>query len=147
MSFGLTINITKTETMILNFKQNVDYPSSIVILKKKELKIVQEFKYLGSYLNYNEPNTGDTEVNHRIQLARLKFAEMSNVLQNFSINLSTRISFLNRFIRSRITYSCQNWNLTTDQYNRLDICYRNLLRRMVRGVVFSLLMKVMEIIG
>ena len=36
------------------------------------------------------------------------------------------------FVRSRLTYSCQNWNLTTAQFVKLDITYRTLLRRMVR---------------
>ena len=39
----------------------------------------------------------------------------------------------NMFIRSRLTYSCQNWNLSAHQYERIDVTYRNLLRRMVRG--------------
>ena len=34
--------------------------------------------------------------------------------------------FLNSFVRSRLCYSCQ-------KYDRLDVAYRVLLRRMVRG--------------
>ena len=41
--------------------------------------------------------------------------------------------FLNIFVRSRLCYSCQNWNLTQHQYDRLDVAYRVFLRRMVRG--------------
>ena len=41
--------------------------------------------------------------------------------------------FLNSFVRSRLCYSCQNWNLTQHQYDRLDVAYRVFLRRMVRG--------------
>ena len=41
--------------------------------------------------------------------------------------------FLNSFVRSRLTYACQNWNLTKLQYDRLDVTYRVFLRRMVRG--------------
>ena len=40
--------------------------------------------------------------------------------------------FLNSFVRSRLCYSCQNWNLTQHQYDRLDVAYRVFLRRMVR---------------
>ena len=29
-------------------------------------------------------------------------------------------------------YSCQNWNLTKAQFDKLDVTYRNLLRRMIR---------------
>jgi len=131
-NFGLSINVSKTESMIMN-QSSDEYPNSIVNLKQSPLNNVREFKYLGSYLHYDEPNTGDVELNHRIQMANCKFAELSNLLQNFRINLRTRVKFLNSFVRSRLTYSCQNWNLSSGQYDRLDVCYRVLLRRMVRG--------------
>ena len=41
-----------------------------------------EFKYLGSYISQNEPNTGDIEINHRIQMAYAKFATMTNLPQS-----------------------------------------------------------------
>ena len=41
---------------------------------------------------------------------------------------------LNSSVCSRLTtYLCQNWNLTVGQFEKLDITYRNLLRRMIRG--------------
>ena len=107
--------------------------SSIANLRGVDLKNVIIFRYLGAYINCQEPNTGDSEVNQRIQLACVKFAELSNLLQNFHINLRTRVSFLNCFVRSRLTYACQNWSLNTNQLNRLDITYRTFLRRMVRN--------------
>ena len=61
-----------------------------------------------------------------------KFASMSNLLQNHGIHLSMRVKFLNSFVRSRLMYSCKNWNLTTAQFVKLDVTYRTLLRRMVR---------------
>lgn len=128
--FGLTINNTKTETMILN--ADVVLPS-IAKLRGVDLKNVSMFRYLGAYINCQEPNTGDSEINQRIQLACVKFAELSNLLQNFHINLRTRILFLNCFVRTRLTYACQNWCLTTNQLDRLDITYRTFLRRMVRN--------------
>ena len=135
-NFGLSINVSITETMIINDKyiqSEEEYPSSIINLKSTPLKNVTTFKYLGSYLHYEEPNTGETELNHRIQMANAKFAEMMNLLQNHKIHLRTRICFLNSYVRSRLTYSCQNWTLTSSQYNLLDVVYRSFLRRMIRG--------------
>ena len=88
--------------------------------------------YLRSCISSNKPNTGDIEINFRIQMALGKFASMSNLLQNHGIHLSTRVKFLNSFVRSKLPYSCQNQNLTTAQFVKLDITYRTLLRRMVR---------------
>ncbi|XP_066919456.1 uncharacterized protein [Clytia hemisphaerica] len=134
-NFGLTINKSKTETMILNHDiLGVDeYPKSIVSINDTPLNNVPKFKYLGCYIDYLDPNTGDAEINHRIQMASVKFSQMSNLLQNFHINLKTRVKFLNSFIRSRLTYSCQNWNINQKQFDRIDTAYRTFLRRMVRN--------------
>ena len=40
---------------------------------------------------------------------------------------------MNSFVRSRLTYACQNWNLKQTQFDRLDSCYTTFLRRIVRG--------------
>ena len=40
---------------------------------------------------------------------------------------------MNSFIRTRLVYGCQNWNVSTQQCNRIDVTYRKFLRRMVRG--------------
>ena len=130
--FGLKINELKTETMIVNCTEP-DYPKSIISLRNIPIKNVEKFKYLGAFTKYDQPNTGDVELSYRIQTAVSKFVEMSTLLQNVKINLKTRITFFNMFIRSRLTYSRQNWNLTAHQYERIDVTYRNLLRRMVRG--------------
>ena len=134
-NYGLSINNSKTETMIINHKylSSLEYPKTIISLNNMALKNVETFKYLGAHLHHNEPCTGDTEINHRIQMAYVKFAEMSNLLQNFKVNLYTRILFLNCFVRSRLTYACQTWNLNSLQYQKLDVSYRLLLRKMVRS--------------
>ena len=133
VSFGLSVNVQKTETMILNHPVISPYPKSIVELNECQLSNVSEFKYLGAYLDCNQPNTGEKEINHRIQLANAKFQQLSNLIQNFRINLKTRILFLNSFVRSRLVYACQNWNLTQQQLDRVNAVYRKLLRRMIRG--------------
>ena len=130
-NFGLTINKTKTETMILNHSD--DHPNSIISIDETPLNNVKTFKYLGCYIDCLDPNTGDAEINHRIQIANIKFSQMSNLLQNFNINLKTRVQFLKSYVRSRLTYSCQNWNVNQNQLDRIDTTYRIFLRRMVRN--------------
>ena len=75
---------------------------------------------------------GDIEINYHTQVAYAKLATMTNLHQNFKIYLRIRIMFLNSFVRSRLAYSCQNWNLTVGQLEKLDCTYGNLLRRMMR---------------
>ena len=119
--------------MILNHSYTgIQYSKSIITLRKVSLKNSSELKYLGSLVS-SEPNIGDIEINHRIQLAQMKFASMTNLLQNRNISLRTKITFLNSFVRSRLVYSCQNWNPTTNQFEKIDIVYRQFLKRMIKG--------------
>ena len=129
-SYGLRINTDKTVTMVLN-TENTD--ETIVNLRNSNLKNVNLFNYLGAFIAASQPETGESEINHRIQLPSVKFAEMSNLLQNFHVNLHTRVEFLNFFVRSRLTYASQNWSLTTNQFDRLDTTYRTLLRHIIRN--------------
>jgi len=110
-----------------------DYPTSIISLGDTPLKNVADFTYLGSNINNEEPSTGDGEINNRIQIATSKFNEMSNLFQNHRINLHTRVRFLDSYVRSRLVYACQNWNLSSNQLERLNTTYRSFLRRMVRN--------------
>ena len=76
---------------------------------------------------------GDIKINHDIPMTYAKFGTMTNLVQNSKIPLKTRVKFLNNFVYSRLTSSCQNRNLTVGQLENLDIRYRNHLRRMIRG--------------
>ena len=81
--FGLSTNVQKTDTIMLNLPPDLTYPSSITELNRQQLINVLEFKYLGACVNHNQPNFGEREINHRIQLAVVKFSQLSNFLQNF----------------------------------------------------------------
>ena len=39
---------------------------------------------------------------------------------------------LNSMVRSRLTYSCQTWNLNVQQQQRIRSCYNAMLRKMIR---------------
>ncbi len=56
-----------------------------------------------------------------------------NLLLNCNIYLQTRIIFLRAYIRSRLTFNCQSWVLTTEQSNKIDATWRTFLRKMIRG--------------
>ena len=81
---------------------------SIITLRNTLINNVENFKYLGAFIKHDQPSTGDVELNYCIQITLSKFVEMSSLLQNVKMNLRTRVSFFNSFIRSRLVYSCQN---------------------------------------
>ena len=79
--FGLVINNTKTETIILN--ADVVLPS-IAKLRGVDLKIVSIFRYLGAYINCQQPHTGEGEINQRFQFACNNFLNYPTFCKTFT---------------------------------------------------------------
>ena len=123
--------------MIMNYRyvnnNNDTYPESIAKLNNKNIENVKLFRYLGDEIKFDEPSTGDAEIDLRIAMAEGKFYELAKKLLNRKILLSTRIYILNSMVRSRLTYSCQTWNLTQRQQDRINSAYTAMLRKMIKG--------------
>ena len=132
--FDLHLSEKKTETMIFNAEcDDADYPETLHTVNGIELKNVKVFKYLGSKLQYNQPGTGDTEIESRINLAKGKFESQKFIFCNQKIHKWIRMLFYNAFIRSRLTYACQTWTLTKSQIGKLNSTHSTFLRRMARN--------------
>ena len=130
--YKLNLNIAKTKTMIYGIK-SPQTPASIIRLNSQNIENLESFRFLGSMINDRQYSTGDVEINSRVQAAECKFAEFRKILQNFDIDLQTRLKYFKVFIRSKLTYACQTWALTSKQYNYLDAAQHKLLRRMIRN--------------
>ena len=54
--------------MIVNYKYMNDdretYPKSICNLNRKTVENVEVFRYLGDDIRYNQPSTGDSEIDY-----------------------------------------------------------------------------------
>ena len=53
------------------------------------------------------------------------------MLTNKNITLRTRITFLNGFVRSRLTYGCHAWRPTQAELSKLNATYNKFLRSMI----------------
>ena len=132
--FHLSINVSKTKTMILNYNADPsNYPVTISSLDGVAVDNVKVFRYLGCNICWNEFNTGDVELNLRIDCAESKFYELGDKFFNRKINLCTRVSLLNSLVRSRLTYGCQTWTLTAAQVEKVNSTYTLMLRKMIRN--------------
>ena len=132
--YGLEINKSKTNTMIFNNHLiSQHYPGTIISIENTQIENVKVFKYLGCNIKYDEPSTGDSELEFRIDTAHNKFYELGKKMMNHRIHLATRVTFLNTLVRARLTYSCQTWNLTQAQVDRINSAYCSMLRKMVKG--------------
>lgn len=120
--------------MIWNWKKEKgDYPSSIIKINKKSVKNVDNFKYLGVWNNYEQNSIGSKELNYRIGAAAGAFAQHKQLLTNKNIWLSTRVKYLNSFVRSRLVYGCQSWKPTAKEIEKMDVKYRYYLRTLLRN--------------
>ena len=135
--YHLTINVTETKTMIFNYHYINDnrttYPQTISTINNTAVENVTKFRYLGDEMKYDEPSSGYAEVDLRKQTSENKFYELSKKFLNQNIRIRTRVKILNSIVRSRLTYSCQTWNLTKRQMDRIDSTYTSMLRKMVKG--------------
>ena len=135
--YNLAINVSKTKTMILNYKyinnDNSTYPEFLITLNNERIENVKVFRYLGDDIKFDEPGTGDAEIDLRIAVSEGKFYELIKKLQNHKILLSTRVRILDSMVRSRLTYSCQTWNLSKRQMDRINSAYIGMLRKMMKG--------------
>ena len=67
--------------MIFNFKYvernyNSTYPEVIVTLEDQPIENVKQFRYLGDEVRFDEPSTGDAEIDLRISITQAKFYEI-----------------------------------------------------------------------
>ena len=71
--YRLSINVTKTKSMILNNQyRQTNYPKCISKLRGEELVNVTNYRYLGCEMKYDEPTTGDAELTLRYDAADSK---------------------------------------------------------------------------
>ena len=90
--------LSKTKTMILNHHEQ-EYPSTIASLSGEALENVKVFRYLGCDIKFDEPSTGEAELNLRTDAATGAFYGHSRNMMNHKIYMKTRVMMLNSLVR------------------------------------------------
>ena len=127
--FGLSISFSKTKTQVFNNNELADKPT-IITVNGNEIENVKDFIYLGQLFTTDE-NACFTD--HRISRAIAKFNELRKVLCDTNINLRTRRKFMEACVRTRLTYGVEAYFPKERQLVRLEACWNQLLRSMVKG--------------
>ena len=128
--FGLTISVKKTEIMT----QNSPSTPSISVYNSA-LKVVDEFKYLGSTISKNL--SLDSEINVRIgkaSSAKTKLKE--RVWENKNLTINTKMRVYQACILSTLLYGSETWSTYTSQENKLNAFHLRSLRRIL-GISWS----------
>ena len=125
---GLTINVDKTEVMVISKKTQV--PRCDVRVNDKTIKQVRRFCYLGSYIT--EDGRCTEEIKRRICEAKKAFQKMRNIITNSHLSIKTRQRTIKTYVWSVLLYGSEAWTLNKQMEKRLEAfemwCWRRLLK-------------------
>ena len=106
---GLHINESKTEYMTFNIDTNI----SLMTLDDKELKHVDDFLYLGSWIHSSEK-----DVTSRIAKAWVALKKM-DIVWKLKIMMPLKVAFFKSTVQSVLLYGSNTWTLTKHLERRL----------------------------
>ena len=66
--------------------ESTEYPESIAQISETKIENVKIFRYLGSDIKYDQPNTGEADIELRRDCAERKFYQHSKKFFNHSIS-------------------------------------------------------------
>ncbi len=122
---GLEINDKKTEQMIV-FPENDQQDILPLRLNDKDIKIVTNFKYLGSLMESSE-----IDIQSRKAQAWAAFWKMKNIWTSKSININTKRQIFQSSVITILLYGCETWLIEPNTLKSLDVfvnnCYRVML--------------------
>ena len=125
---GLTLNIKKTECMVISKKAIV--PSCNLQSRGQQIKLVKKFKYLGYMITSDGKCI--TEIKKRIATAKDAFQKLSLILKNRNISMTTKFRVLKTYVWSTLTYGCECWTITSDIEKKIEAAEMWFIRRMLR---------------
>ena len=121
LSVGLKINIDKTK--FLAVPATVD---KIILDNTQEIEQVDDFKYLGSYVN-----SPVKDLSVRRAQAWCSFWKLKNIWSSNDISVQLKIRLFKSLCLSTLLYGSETWPLTKAMQKRLDSfatsCYRHIL--------------------
>ena len=82
-------------------------PNDPLVIKGQRIKIVDDFKYLGSYVGSTE-----RDVKVRIGLAWPAFAKVKSILRSPKVKLNFKIRLFKAACISILLYGCVSWIVT-----------------------------------
>ena len=108
-NMGLSLNIKKTERMVISKKK--DLPTCDIKLNNKTLEQVHNFKYLGTWISAD--GKCKTEVTARIMQEKKAFGQMKHLLINQSISIKVRMR-VRGCIWLMLMYGCEAWTINKE---------------------------------
>ena len=129
LRYGLNVSFKKTKTQAFYDKELAAKPSLIKI-NGNDIENVREFTYLGHVFSNEDPATS---IDYRISRANAKFQQLKEVLCDPKVNKKTRWKLMESCVAPRLLYGLQACFPSEQQMKKIEACWHQLLRSMVRG--------------
>jgi len=122
--FGLQMAIKKTEVLFQRPKSEPDIPDPVIVVDNNQLRVVEQYKYLGSLIKNN--SSINTEISSRCQKAVGSFNKLyQRVWKKKHLKLKTKIQIYRTVVFPTLTYGCETWNWNAKQMRKMEgIQYR-----------------------
>ena len=122
---GLKINCKKSEILRVNALEE-----GKIRIEETELKEVERFIYLGSYLS----KTGGSEedMQNRITKAQFAFRSLNNIWKSSVYSTNTKLKLFGAIVKSTLMYGSECWTVTKKAEKKLRVFQQKCLRRILR---------------
>lgn len=124
--WGLEVSLEKTEYLVTNSIAQYE----ILIDDNVQIKQVDEFKYLGAFVDRN--GIGDREMRHRIQKARNVVGALNSIWWDKNINIGTKKRIGQTMVDTVLSYGCEVWAMKEEIKRRINAVEMDYLRRSTR---------------
>ena len=125
--FGMEINVKKTVVMAISKEPDIRIN---VTIDGKELRQVDHFKYLGSFVTTDCKSNMD--IRTKVAEAKRAFGEMKTILTNNKIPLPLRMPKHRCYVEPIMLYGCETWTLLKKDKKKLESTEMWFMRRMLK---------------
>ena len=125
---GLSLNAKKTVSMVISGKEVI--PTCNIKIHNEQVKKVDKFCYLGSYITSN--GRSEYDIKCRIAQGKQAFIKLDKILTSGKIAWSTRNRILKSQVWSVMVYGCETWSISVNMEKRLKCAENWCLCRMLK---------------
>jgi exonuclease III len=126
--YGLITSVKKTKIMFVAKPDDLVLPAFSI--RDQPVEVVTSFRYLGVTLTSDAQM--DTEISTRVSSAHNAWNKYKyTVFLNKHLSMRTRVMMFKVTIVTALLYGAEAWAPTKDQWNRLEVVYNTLIRKML----------------
>ena len=115
------------ENLSLKKKLLIFYSIHSMKIDNSSIERVEEFKYLGTTLTYQ--NSIQEEIKCRLKLGNACYYSVQNLLSSSLLSKTLKIKIYRTTILPVVLYGCETWSLTLREERRLRVFENRVLRR------------------